>query len=159
MRRSSHSDADPPPHSADAVVDRLRDVLELDSDAQLGRALGLRESAPGNWRARGSVPYSHCVEVAAQRGVSLDWLLLGLGAPGEVRERGPPPYASAPPGCAALEVAVAALAQTGHALTAEQLHQAAELVQTHGLSADALADVLRLLHGEAGVGGGEGADG
>ena len=81
--RSCAQDAEPPlPHSADAVVERMRDVMGVANDAQLGRALGLRESAPGNWRARNSVPYRQCVEIAADRGVSLDWLLLGRGARG-----------------------------------------------------------------------------
>jgi hypothetical protein len=71
-------------------VARLRQVLGVANDAQLGRALGLRESAPGNWRARDSVPYRQCVEIAAERGVSLDWLLLGRGPPKPRREDAPP---------------------------------------------------------------------
>lgn len=33
----------------------------------------------GNWRSRNSVPYPLCVNVAEDRGISLDWLLTGEG--------------------------------------------------------------------------------
>lgn len=34
-----------------------------------------------NKRQRGSVPYDECVQVAEERGISLDWLILGKGEP------------------------------------------------------------------------------
>jgi len=79
----------------------MREALGVRTDAELARALGLRESAPGNWRARDSVPYRQCVEIATDRGVQLDWLVLGRGPPkpgadqvedaqGGYGQRGPP---------------------------------------------------------------------
>jgi len=81
MRGISTQNAELPPQSAESVVRRMRQSLGAGTDAELARALGLRESAPGNWRARDSVPYRQCAEIATGRGVSLDWLLLGRGPP------------------------------------------------------------------------------
>lgn len=64
---------------ADGVVDRLREALGCDSDAALVRRLDLASGAVANWRARGSVPLSHCVSAAMEGGWSLNWLVLGVG--------------------------------------------------------------------------------
>ena len=56
-------------------------ALGVEGDRDLSRKLGQSPSAAGNWRARGTVPYSHCVSVALELGLSLDWLLLGRGLP------------------------------------------------------------------------------
>lgn len=86
-----------PPLAGD-VLDRLARVLEVAGDRELSRALGQSPSAAGNWRSRGSVPYSHCVSVALERGVSLDWLLTGRERAPQTREIAPLRYASlAPP--------------------------------------------------------------
>ena len=145
---------DTPPHqedSASRVVDRLREVLGCASDADLARALGVQPSTPGNWRSRGSVPYAQAAAIATQRGISLDWLLLGQDRPAlqdhraEYRSGAPPPGAPGP-----LDTVLDAMASAGLALTASQISQAADLVATHDLTAAALADVLRLLHRPAG---------
>lgn len=65
------------PQSADAVIDRMRQALGPKSDADLARALGVPPSTVATWRHRNSVPYEHCVAIAANRGVNLNWLLLG----------------------------------------------------------------------------------
>ena len=33
----------------------------------------------GSWRTRGRIPYEECVNLAEEKGVSLDWLLIGEG--------------------------------------------------------------------------------
>lgn len=50
------------------------------NDSQLCEATGTNRQTMGNWRSRNSVPYTLCVSVAEERGVSLDWLLTGEGA-------------------------------------------------------------------------------
>jgi hypothetical protein len=65
--------------AANAVIDRLREGLGCSSDAALQRALGVAGGAVRNWRVRGTVPCSHCVDAANAHGLSLDWLLLGRG--------------------------------------------------------------------------------
>lgn len=65
--------------SAASVLDRLHRVFDVKNDNQLGDALQVNRSTLGNWRSRDSVPYTLCVDVAAERGVSLDWLLTGDG--------------------------------------------------------------------------------
>lgn len=61
-------------------MDRLHEVFGVKNDNQLGDALQVNRSTLGNWRSRDSVPYTICVDVALERGVSLDWLLTGEGA-------------------------------------------------------------------------------
>jgi len=67
------------PRSADAVIDRMRQALGPKSDADLAAVLRVAPSTVGNWRTRNSVPYEHCVAIAANTSVSLNWLLLGQG--------------------------------------------------------------------------------
>ncbi|MCP1617060.1 MULTISPECIES: helix-turn-helix transcriptional regulator [Pseudomonadaceae] len=61
-------------------MDRLHEVFGVKNDNQLGDALQVNRSTLGNWRSRDSVPYTICVDVALERGVSLDWLLTGEGS-------------------------------------------------------------------------------
>ncbi|MBO2927237.1 helix-turn-helix transcriptional regulator [Metapseudomonas otitidis] len=61
-------------------MDRLHEIFGVKNDNQLGDALQVNRSTLGNWRSRDSVPYTICVDVALERGVSLDWLLTGEGA-------------------------------------------------------------------------------
>lgn len=66
--------------SAASVLDRLQIALGVRSDSQLCEVTGTNRQTMGNWRSRNSVPYSLCVNVAEERGLSLDWLLTGEGA-------------------------------------------------------------------------------
>jgi len=65
--------------SANAVLDRLQKALDVKSDSALSRAMGVNRATLGNWRTRDSVPYSICVNVAVEKGISLNWLLMGQG--------------------------------------------------------------------------------
>lgn len=67
---------------ADAVIDRLRETVGARTDMALGALFGLATSGVSNWRQRRRIPYTECVDVAIRKGVSLDWLVLGLGAGG-----------------------------------------------------------------------------
>lgn len=66
--------------SAASVLDRMHVVYGVKNDNQLGEALQVNRSTLGNWRARDSVPYTICVDLAESRGISLDWLLTGEGS-------------------------------------------------------------------------------
>lgn len=65
--------------SVRSVLDRLHKVLGVKNDSQLCEALQASRSTVGSWIARESVPYAICVEIAQDRGISLDWLLTGEG--------------------------------------------------------------------------------
>lgn len=66
--------------SAASVLDRLHKIFGVKNDNQLGDSLKVKRSTLGNWRARDSVPYTVCVDVADEHDVSLDWLLTGIGS-------------------------------------------------------------------------------
>lgn len=65
--------------SADAVVRRMREVYSARSDSALAAVLKLAPSAPSNWRQRNRPPFGICAAIAQSSGVSLDWLVLGIG--------------------------------------------------------------------------------
>lgn len=70
---------DTPPLDADAIIRRMRQVYNVKHDTELGQVLGLSKAAASNWRQRNSPPYEICVEIAREKGVSLDWLFFGVG--------------------------------------------------------------------------------
>ncbi len=63
----------------DAVLSRLMESLEVVSDSELARALGVNRQTLASWRKRDSVPYSICVNFSEEKNISLDWLLTGRG--------------------------------------------------------------------------------
>lgn len=67
------------PMDADAIIRRLRQVFDAKNDVALAAALNLAASAPSNWRQRNSPPLAICASVAESKGVSLDWLIFGVG--------------------------------------------------------------------------------
>lgn len=68
-----------PAIDADGVIDRMREVLEVQTDLALGKELGIGTSGVSTWRRRRKVPYADCVNMALEHHVSLDWLILGRG--------------------------------------------------------------------------------
>ena len=62
-----------------AVLTRLSRVLEAANDTELARMLGTTSSTISSWKARNSIPYAKCEEIAEDRGINLDWLLTGNG--------------------------------------------------------------------------------
>ncbi|EMK0351707.1 helix-turn-helix domain-containing protein [Citrobacter amalonaticus] len=65
--------------AVDAVLLRLMSLFNVDSDSGLAKALDVNRQTLASWRKRDSVPYSICINLAEERGVSLDWLLTGKG--------------------------------------------------------------------------------
>jgi hypothetical protein len=62
-----------------AVLERLAVVLGAKTSQSLGEQLGVSPQTVSSWKARESVPYAQCVDVAERYGISLDWLLTGEG--------------------------------------------------------------------------------
>ncbi|MDH1341530.1 helix-turn-helix domain-containing protein [Ectopseudomonas oleovorans] len=62
-----------------SVLERLALVLETKTGNQLAERLGVSPQTISSWKSRESVPYAQCVDVAGEKGVSLDWLLTGEG--------------------------------------------------------------------------------
>jgi hypothetical protein len=65
--------------SAGAIIDRMHIAAGVSTDIALSAYCGLGKSTAGGWRNRNTVPFEECVKLAQRKGVSLDWLLLGLG--------------------------------------------------------------------------------
>lgn len=65
--------------SATAVLDRIAQAVGAKDDSEAAKALKIARSTWGNWRARESIPYPLCVKLAEERGIRLDWLLIGEG--------------------------------------------------------------------------------
>jgi len=64
---------------AGEMIDRLRKVFAVRTDAQLGEHISASVSAISNWRTRNAPPYAVLASVAKAKGVSLDWLVFGVG--------------------------------------------------------------------------------
>lgn len=80
-------------YALSAVLERLKQLTDCQTDSALSRALGISPQTLSSWKVRESVPYALCVKLAARTGVSLDWLLLGKGNAPQVDE--PPSSANA----------------------------------------------------------------
>jgi hypothetical protein len=65
--------------NAGTIIDRMQQVADVRTDIALGAYFGHGTSTVSGWRTRNKVPYEECVILAKRKGVSLDWLLLGLG--------------------------------------------------------------------------------
>jgi hypothetical protein len=61
------------------IIQRMRQVYGAKNDSALAAELNLAVSAASNWRNRNSPPIAICVDIAAKKGVSLDWLIFGIG--------------------------------------------------------------------------------
>ncbi|MEX1211915.1 MAG: S24 family peptidase [Balneolaceae bacterium] len=60
------------------ILDRLRNVYALDSDAELARFLGVNPSTVATWRAKETMKYDRIFERTGD--LNLHWLLTGEGA-------------------------------------------------------------------------------
>lgn len=63
----------------------MKSVLGVEMDKDVAGHFGIKQASVHNWRKRGTIPYDQCVQLRLEKGVSLDWLLLGLGE-GEIDE-------------------------------------------------------------------------
>jgi hypothetical protein len=65
--------------SASEVLDEIRRMKGLGSDAALGEVFGVRQSTVSSWRARNSLPYEEIIAFCVREGISTDNLLLHQG--------------------------------------------------------------------------------
>ncbi|WP_228141669.1 LexA family transcriptional regulator [Marinobacter sp. X15-166B] len=63
----------------------MKELLGMERDKDIATYFGVNPQMIYNWKARGTIPLDQCVQLRFEKGVSLDWLLLGLGE-GEVDE-------------------------------------------------------------------------
>lgn len=61
------------------VMGRLQAVFGATTDSALADAMKVNRQTLGSWRARDRIPYEECVNLATEKGLSLDWLLIGEG--------------------------------------------------------------------------------
>jgi SOS-response transcriptional repressor LexA len=57
----------------------MKDVLGIEKDKDIAAYFGVNPQLIYNWKARGTIPLDQCVKLRFEKGVSLDWLLLGIG--------------------------------------------------------------------------------
>lgn len=62
-----------------AIIKRLKEACEANSDKELSKLLGATPSKVSSWKTIKSPPYAACFWVAQEYGVSMQWLLLGKG--------------------------------------------------------------------------------
>ena len=65
--------------STKSVLARLKIVRKVRSDADLAADLKISPQTLSSWKINDRVPYALCVETAEVSGVSLEWLLAGVG--------------------------------------------------------------------------------
>jgi phage repressor protein C with HTH and peptisase S24 domain len=61
----------------DEILSRLKEALDISSNAELSRFLGVHKSTLSNWKARGSIDYD--LVFSKCKHISRDWLLTGHG--------------------------------------------------------------------------------
>ena len=65
--------------SIENILQRMREAIGVETDAQLASYLGTSSSVVSNWKARERRPLSECEQISMDMGVSMDWLLTGEG--------------------------------------------------------------------------------
>lgn len=65
--------------SASEILDEIRRIKGLGSDAALGEIFGVRQSTVSSWRARNSLPYEEIISFCIKAGISTDSLFLNQG--------------------------------------------------------------------------------
>ena len=69
--------------AASDVLDRLKRVLELETDSALARRLEVEPTTIATWRRRDTLSYVDCIRVGAEELVNLNWLFTGHGGMNE----------------------------------------------------------------------------
>lgn len=74
-----------PELNSDEVIERMKKALEITTDIELARMLGVSKTTVSSWRKRNVIPYHECVKVAYYARDYLDWIISGTepkGYPG-----------------------------------------------------------------------------
>jgi hypothetical protein len=61
------------------IITRLKQITATTTDSGLSERLGVSPQTLSSWKGRERMPYSLCIDLAEQHGISLDWLLTGVG--------------------------------------------------------------------------------
>lgn len=61
------------------VLDRISSILGCQGDANIAEELGVQRTTVSSWKSRDKIPYEECWQVAQRTGISMDWLLSGIG--------------------------------------------------------------------------------
>ena len=69
---------------AEQILSRMKSVLEVSMDKDVAAYFGIKQASVHNWRKRGTVPYEQCVQLSLEKGVSLDWLVIGRDEGGAI---------------------------------------------------------------------------
>ena len=64
------------------IIDRMKTVLGVQQDKQVSEALGGSRGFVSVIKNRGTIPFAECLSLAVEKGVNLDWLILGRGESG-----------------------------------------------------------------------------
>lgn len=64
--------------SSGAILNRLKEALQLPNDKELANTLGISKAAISNWRKRNSIDLDRVFSVCEQ--INIDWLLTGEGS-------------------------------------------------------------------------------
>ncbi len=56
----------------DTVLSRMKQIFNVQRDADLSRAMGISPQTLSSWRQRSAIPYVLCVECAESKGASLN---------------------------------------------------------------------------------------
>lgn len=62
-----------------SVLNRMKKALNVDRDKDVAEYFGINQQQVYNWKTRGTIPLDQCIQLRLEKGVSLDWLLLGIG--------------------------------------------------------------------------------
>ncbi len=82
--------------NSNQVIDRILQLLDIDSDSELAKRLNVSKTAVSLWRSRNRVPYEKCVELSESKLASLNWLLTGEGPMFRQQEADKPDQTPAP---------------------------------------------------------------
>lgn len=61
------------------IIVRLKQITATSTDSGLSERLGVSPQTLSSWKGRERLPYSICIDLADEYGISLDWLLTGRG--------------------------------------------------------------------------------
>lgn len=69
-------------------IDRAKEALNVSSDYELAKILGITHSAVAGYRRReNSLPLAQCLKVSELAGKTLDWLILGKGSDTDIASK------------------------------------------------------------------------
>lgn len=71
----------------EAIIYRMKKTIGVKTDVDLADYFGGTRSGPAVWKIRGRIPVAECIRLAEEKGVSLDWLIMGRGEPDISDER------------------------------------------------------------------------